>query len=79
MQVQMPDYFKEVYPNFDDRVRQAVARFIDHIENYDLHGLKGRNKSFADLTDTSKKKHSASQIRPKILFMALSFGHSQLC
>lgn len=55
MHVKLSDYFKEVYPDFDDGVRQAVARFVEHVENYGTKGLQGRNKSSADLTDTTKK------------------------
>ncbi|WFF38112.1 hypothetical protein LU290_07565 [Moraxella nasibovis] len=44
MQVLMSDCFKEVYPKFDDEIRQAVARFIDHTESYGIKGLQGRNK-----------------------------------
>lgn len=65
MQVQMSDYFKEAYPHFDDGVRQAVARFIDHMENYGVKGLQGRNKSSADLTDTTKKGRERAKFAQK--------------
>lgn len=55
MKIRFSNAFKARMPNFDDNTKQAILEFIAHTEQHGLKGLAGRNKSSADLTDTTKK------------------------
>lgn len=42
--------FQKHYANFPSKDRLKIAQFIHHLENFGFDGLKGRNKSSADVS-----------------------------
>lgn len=47
--VKMSKMFQKHYATFPSKDRLKIAQFIHHLENFGFDGLKGRNKSSADV------------------------------
>ena len=65
MRVVFGDWLSANFATFDDKLRLQVARFAIHVEKYGVKGLQGRNKSSADLTDTTKKGRERAKFAQK--------------
>lgn len=55
MRVDFSPKFLQQLDKLDIKSQDAIADFVDYVEQHGLKGLVGRNKSSADLTDTTKK------------------------
>lgn len=55
MKVIFADIFKQEFETLDEDLQVAVNLFVFHVQKNGVRGLQGRNKSSADLTDTTKK------------------------
>lgn len=58
MRVETNSCFDEQYWTLDTPTQQAIAKFVAYVEQYGLHGLKGRNKSSAPQNPHTKRERA---------------------